>query len=63
MEANMADREIHHYSSGGGGTSAMLGVILGALLVIGGLFYFFGDWGGSKVSVNVPSPPATTGSR
>jgi hypothetical protein len=60
----MADREIIHTTDGGGsGMGAMLGVILGALLVIGGLLYVFGDFGGSKVSVNVPSPPATTGSR
>jgi hypothetical protein len=61
----MADREIIHTTDGGGsGMGAMLGVIVGALLVIGGLFYFLGGWGGgSNVSVNVPSPPATTGSR
>jgi len=62
----MADREIIHTSDGGGsGIGAMLGVILGALLVIGGLVYFLGDFkgGGSSVTVNVPSPPATSGSR
>jgi hypothetical protein len=60
----MADREIIHTSSGDSGMGAMFGVIIGALLVIGGLVYFLGDWGGgTNVSVNVPSPPATTGSR
>jgi hypothetical protein len=59
----MADREIIH-TSGDSGMGAMFGVIIGALLVIGGLVYFLGDWGGgTNVSVNVPSPPATTGSR
>src|SRR3712207_8555655 len=41
QETIMADREIIHTSDGGGsGMGAMLGVILGALLVIGGLVYF-----------------------
>ena len=58
----MADKIIHT-SNGGRGIGAMLGVILGALLVIGGLVYFLDLGGGSKVSVNVPAAPVTTGAR
>jgi hypothetical protein len=65
QEVKMADREIIHTTDGGGsGVGAMLGVILGALLVVGGLVYFFGGFGGgSHVSINAPSAPVTTGSR
>jgi hypothetical protein len=68
----MADREIIHTSSGGdggmGGMGAILGMILGVLLVGGLIFFFAGDWdrgggaGGSKVTINTPSAPSTTGS-
>lgn len=61
----MADKEIHHYDSGGGGSSGMgaiLGVVIGAVLVIGVLYAVAVNWnggsGGSKVSVNVPAPSA-----
>ena len=64
----MADREIIHTtndSGGMGGMGAVLGMILGVLLVGGLIFFFAGNWdrdGGSKVTVNTPSAPATTGS-
>lgn len=62
----MADREIIHTRDGGsGGMGAILGMILGVLLVGGLIFYFAGNWdnaGGSKVTINAPSAPATTGS-
>lgn len=61
----MADREIIHTHSGGsGGMGAILGLILGVLLVGGLIFFFAGDLdgGGTKVTVNPPSAPATTGS-
>ena len=65
-EETMADREIIHTTdrSGMGGMSAILGIILGVLLVGGLIFYFAGDWnrGGDKLTINVPSAPATTGS-
>ena len=60
----MADKEIHHYQSGDGGGSGMgafLGIIVGAVLVVGLLFVFANNWdggGGSKVSVNVPNAPS-----
>jgi hypothetical protein len=58
----MADKEIHHYSSGGGGGSgigAFLGIIVGAVLVVGLLYVFANNWdGGSNVSVNVPAAPS-----
>jgi hypothetical protein len=66
MEETMADREIIHTSDGGmGGMGAILGMILGVLLVGGLIFFFAGNWdkgGGSKVTINAPSAPATTGS-
>ena len=64
----MADKEVHHYNSGGdgggSGMGAFLGIIVGAVLVIGVLYVFATNWngGGSQVSVNVPSAPATSGS-
>jgi hypothetical protein len=60
----MADREIHHHDSGGmGGMGAILGMILGVLLVGGLIFFFAGNWdGGTKLTVNTPSAPSTTGS-
>ena len=61
----MADREIIHTNdSGSGGMGAILGMILGVLLVGGLIFFFAGDWngGGTRVSVNTPNAPATTGS-
>jgi hypothetical protein len=66
MEETMADREVIHTSdSGMGGMGAILGLILGVLLVGGLIFFFAGNWdrgSGSKVTVNTPSAPATTGS-
>jgi hypothetical protein len=45
-----------------GGPSAVLGVIVGALIVVGIAVFFFGGFGGRtsgpSVSVNVPSPTA-----
>ena len=68
----MADREVHHYNEVGGGSGAMgfIGVILGALLVVGGIFFVASNWedmkgGGTSVTVNTPaapSAPSTTGS-
>lgn len=67
----MADREIIHTNSGDGGMGGMgaiLGMILGVLLVGGLIFFFAGNWekgggpSGSKVTINAPSAPATTGS-
>jgi hypothetical protein len=74
-EVVMADREIHT-SSGGSGVG-LLGVILGAVIVIGVIFFAAGgpSWfaknggGGSSVTINAPQAPAapkapsTTGSR
>jgi uncharacterized membrane protein len=66
MEETMADREVIHTSdSGMSGMGAILGMILGVLLVGGLIFFFAGNWdkgGGSKVTINAPSAPATTGS-
>jgi hypothetical protein len=67
MEEIMADREIIHTNDSGGmgGMGAILGMILGVLLVGGLIFFFAGNWdkgGGSKVTINAPSAPATTGS-
>ena len=56
-------KEVHH-TSGGGGGFGVLGVIIGALLVAGAIFFFaggpemFADRGGSSgpsVTVNTPS--------
>ncbi len=60
----MADREIIHTTDGGSsGMGAILGMVLGVLLVGGLIFFFAGNWdrGGSKVTINAPSAPATTG--
>jgi hypothetical protein len=55
MESEMAD-------NGSSGMSAIVGVILGAILVVGAIFMFMnwqgGGGGGSKVSINVPSAPS-----
>lgn len=63
----MADREIIHTNDSGGmgGMGAILGMILGVLLVGGLIFFFAGNWdrdGGTKLTVNTPNAPATTGS-
>lgn len=64
----MADREIIHTntdSGGMGGMGAVLGMILGVLLVGGLIFFFAGNWdrgSTTKLTVNTPSAPATTGS-
>lgn len=71
MERVMADKEIHHYAHGGGGSgiAAFLGAILGAVVVLGILYFAATNWdggGGSKVSVNLPkasSPAAPAGAR
>jgi hypothetical protein len=65
----MADKEIHHHhSTGDGGAGASMGMIAGilfvvALLVLGGMFFFNYDRGGSSVTVEAPkiTAPATTG--
>jgi uncharacterized membrane protein len=68
MEETMADREIIHTNDSGGmgGMGAILGMILGVLLVGGLIFFFAGNWdkggSGSKVTINAPNAPATTGS-
>jgi hypothetical protein len=67
----MADRI---YTSGGGSGMGILGVIVGALLVIGAIVFFMGGFngggkigGGPSVTINAPSAPnlhvPTTGSR
>jgi hypothetical protein len=62
----MADREIIHTDNGGmGGMGAILGMILGVLLIGGLIFFFAGNWdrgSSTKLTVNTPSAPATTGS-
>jgi hypothetical protein len=69
MEETMADREIIHTNDSGGmgGMGAILGMILGVLLVGGLIFFFAGNFekgggGASKVTINTPSAPSTTGS-
>jgi hypothetical protein len=66
----MADREIHTYTSGGSSGVGILGVIVGALLVIGAIYFFVGGFGGNgkagkapSITINAPQLPATTGSR
>lgn len=60
------EREVIHHDSGGmGGMGAILGMILGVLLVGGLIFFFAGDWnrpGDTKLTINTPNLPATTGS-
>ncbi|MGH6742440.1 MAG: hypothetical protein ACREDY_26005 [Bradyrhizobium sp.] len=67
----MADRI---YTSGGGSGMGILGVIVGALLVIGAIVFFVGGFnggaktgGGPSVTINAPSAPhlpsPTNGSR
>ena len=70
----MADRI---YTGGGGSGMGILGVIIGALLVLGAVVFFAGGFnggaktgGGSSVTINAPSAPSalrlpspTTGSR
>ena len=58
-------KEVHHTRSGGGGFG-VLGVIIGALLVIGAVFFFaggpqmFADRGGSSgPSVTVNTAPSS----
>jgi hypothetical protein len=69
----MADREVHTYTSGGSGIG-ILGVIIGAVLVIGAIVFFAGGinmngkgGGGPNLTVNTPSAPkiapSTSGSR
>jgi hypothetical protein len=72
----MADREIHTSSSSGSGIG-ILGVVVGAIIVIGVIFFVAGgsNWfaksggGGPSVTINAPQTPAapkapsTTGSR
>lgn len=65
----MADREIHTTTTGGSSGIGILGVIVGALLVLGVVFFFaggpnwFGTSGGGSTEVTVkqsgPSTPAT----
>jgi hypothetical protein len=70
----MADRI---YTSGGGSGMGILGVVIGALLVIGAIVFFMGGFnggartgGGPSVTINSPSAPSaprlpspTTGTR
>lgn len=49
--------------NGSSGMGAIAGVIIGAVLVVGLLFFFANNWqggsgGGSKLSINVPAPSA-----
>jgi hypothetical protein len=57
----MADKEIHHYSGGdgGGAVGIVVGVLLAAVLVVGGLF-LWANSGGSNVA-KAPSVSITTG--
>lgn len=66
----MADREIHTVTSGGSSGVGILGVIVGALVVIGAIYFFVGGFGGHgkagngpSITINAPHVPATTGSR
>lgn len=66
----MADREIRTYTSGGSSGVGILGVIVGALLVIGAIYFFVGGFGsngkagnGPSITINAPHLPSTTGSR
>jgi hypothetical protein len=63
----MADREIHTVTSGGSSGVGILGVIVGALVVIGAIYFFVGGNGksgnGPSVTINAPHLPSTTGSR
>ena len=58
-------KEVHHTSGGSGGGFGVLGVIIGALLVVGAIFFFaggsdmFADRGGSSgPSVTVNTTPS-----
>lgn len=60
-------KEVHH-TGGGGGGFGVLGVIIGALLVIGAVFFFAGGsdmfadrGGGSGPSVTVNTSPGSAG--
>jgi hypothetical protein len=62
----MADREIHtHTTTGGGSGVGILGVIIGALLVIGAIVFITGGFniasneggGGTSVTINAPEAP------
>lgn len=48
--------------NGSSGMGVIAGFILGAVLILGGLFYFNGGFksgGGSQVSINVPNAPSS----
>lgn len=60
----MADREVHHYNEGGSsGAMGFIGIILGALLVVGGIFFIVSNMDGmdgsdTRVTINTPSAPS-----
>jgi hypothetical protein len=64
MMARRVVKEVHH-TSGGGGGFGVLGVIIGALLVAGAIFFFaggtemFANRGSSGPSVTVNTTPST----
>jgi hypothetical protein len=67
MMARRVVKEVHH-TSGGGGGFGVLGVIIGALLVVGAIFFFaggtdmFANRGGSGPSVTVNTAPSGSNS-
>jgi predicted transporter len=66
MEATMAEKEVHHHYGGGeGGSSAVgmiAGVVLVALLIIGGIFVF-NNWDRGGGVAKGPSVNITTGQK
>lgn len=59
-------KEVHTSDGGSSGGFGILGVIIGALVVLGAVFFFAGGTdmfagksGGSSVTINAPSAPAT----
>jgi hypothetical protein len=64
MEVSMRDREIIHHQVDDGGMGTMLGMVVGALLVVAGIFYFAGHFtDGSEQTASAPAVSETTGSR
>jgi hypothetical protein len=64
----MADKEIIHTSSGDGGAGIgmVVGILLAAVIVVGGLFVFFNggfDRTASGPSVTIKAPSTTGGGK
>lgn len=67
----MADREIHtHTTTGGSSGIGLVGVVIGAVLVLGAIFFFAGGpaWfggdgdGGTQVTIEQGAPGSSGGS-